>query len=178
MIYLIIYSPPTPTPLGRGRRLVDAAVFEAIPFRSAIADGCTHVLTLCNRRLLPWSSWSLGVRMEVRLGGWVAGCEEGRASGQGKVVGPEEIAWLWYAHVCACVVPCGDSLWGSFKALHSGESTACPPQHLCAQVLPATQPCDEMCAARALRSAILRMATCDTVFLNLLCPTGGSEFGG
>eukprot|EP00890_Picochlorum_soloecismus_P002600 jgi/Picsp_1/3340/NSC_06178-R1_protein len=33
----------------RGHRLVDAAVFEAIPFRSAIADGCTHVLVLCTR---------------------------------------------------------------------------------------------------------------------------------
>jgi hypothetical protein len=26
-----------------------AAVFEAIPFRSAIADGCTHLLVLCTR---------------------------------------------------------------------------------------------------------------------------------
>lgn len=34
--------------LCRGHRLVDAAVFEAIPFRSAIADGCTHVLVLNN----------------------------------------------------------------------------------------------------------------------------------
>ncbi|KAL6785982.1 hypothetical protein ACKKBG_A00920 [Auxenochlorella protothecoides x Auxenochlorella symbiontica] len=33
----------------RGHRLVDAAVFEAIPFRSAIADGCTHALVLCTR---------------------------------------------------------------------------------------------------------------------------------
>jgi len=33
----------------RGHRLVDAAVFEAVPFRSAIADGCTHVLVLCTR---------------------------------------------------------------------------------------------------------------------------------
>jgi hypothetical protein len=28
---------------------VDAAVFEAVPFRSAIADGCTHLLVLCTR---------------------------------------------------------------------------------------------------------------------------------
>ena len=35
--------------LHRGHRLVDAAVFEAVPFRSAIADGCTHVLVLCTR---------------------------------------------------------------------------------------------------------------------------------
>jgi hypothetical protein len=33
----------------RGQRFVDAAVFEAVPFRSAIADGCTHVLVLCTR---------------------------------------------------------------------------------------------------------------------------------
>ncbi|KAK9806904.1 hypothetical protein WJX72_006985 [[Myrmecia] bisecta] len=33
----------------RGQRLVDAAVFEAVPFRVAIADGCTHVITLCTR---------------------------------------------------------------------------------------------------------------------------------
>jgi predicted patatin/cPLA2 family phospholipase len=33
----------------RGHRLVDAAVFEAVPFRSAIADGCTHIVVLCTR---------------------------------------------------------------------------------------------------------------------------------
>lgn len=33
----------------RGHRLVDAAVFEPVPFRSAIADGCTHVIVLCTR---------------------------------------------------------------------------------------------------------------------------------
>lgn len=33
----------------RGHRFVDAAVFEAVPFRSAVADGCTHVLVLCTR---------------------------------------------------------------------------------------------------------------------------------
>ena len=33
----------------RGRRLVDAAVFEPVPFRAAIADGCTHLITLCSR---------------------------------------------------------------------------------------------------------------------------------
>ena len=33
----------------RGHRLVDAAVFEAVPFRSAIADGCTHAIVLCTR---------------------------------------------------------------------------------------------------------------------------------
>jgi predicted acylesterase/phospholipase RssA len=33
----------------RGRRLVDAAVFEAIPFRAAIADGCTHIIALPTR---------------------------------------------------------------------------------------------------------------------------------
>lgn len=33
----------------RGLRLVDAAVFEPVPFRAAIADGCTHVFALCTR---------------------------------------------------------------------------------------------------------------------------------
>ena len=35
--------------LHRGRRLVDAAVFEPVPFQTAIADGCTHLITLCSR---------------------------------------------------------------------------------------------------------------------------------
>ena len=35
----------------RGQLFVDAAVFEPVPFRSAIADGCTHVLVLCTRPL-------------------------------------------------------------------------------------------------------------------------------
>lgn len=38
----------------RGERLVDAAVFEAVPWRAAIADGCTHVVVLCTR---PASRW-------------------------------------------------------------------------------------------------------------------------
>ena len=33
----------------RGRRLVDAAVFEAIPLRAAVADGCTHCIVLPTR---------------------------------------------------------------------------------------------------------------------------------
>lgn len=32
-----------------GYKLVDAAVFEPIPYKSAIQDGCTHVLALCSR---------------------------------------------------------------------------------------------------------------------------------
>lgn len=48
------FHPPTPCCCRtlnslRGQRLVDAAVFEAVPFRSAIADGCTHLLVLCTR---------------------------------------------------------------------------------------------------------------------------------
>ncbi|KAI7840064.1 hypothetical protein COHA_006195 [Chlorella ohadii] len=41
--------------LHRGQRLVDAGkrgiltVFQPVPFRSAIADGCTHLLVLCTR---------------------------------------------------------------------------------------------------------------------------------
>ncbi|CAD7704268.1 unnamed protein product, partial [Ostreobium quekettii] len=33
----------------QGERLVDAAVFEPIPYRAAIKDGCTHVLALCSK---------------------------------------------------------------------------------------------------------------------------------
>uniref|UniRef100_A0A7S1SUM6 Patatin n=1 Tax=Tetraselmis chuii TaxID=63592 RepID=A0A7S1SUM6_9CHLO len=33
----------------RGHSLVDAAVFEPVPFPAAVADGCTHVLVLCSR---------------------------------------------------------------------------------------------------------------------------------
>ncbi|GMH34266.1 hypothetical protein BSKO_02100 [Bryopsis sp. KO-2023] len=32
-----------------GERLVDAAVFEPIPYQAAVKDGCTHVLALCSR---------------------------------------------------------------------------------------------------------------------------------
>ncbi|CAD7703920.1 unnamed protein product [Ostreobium quekettii] len=31
-----------------GHRLVDAAVFEPVPYQAAIRDGCTHVLALCS----------------------------------------------------------------------------------------------------------------------------------
>ena len=40
----------------RGERLVDAAVFEAVPWRAAIADGCTHVVVLCTRPASRWDS--------------------------------------------------------------------------------------------------------------------------
>eukprot|EP01025_Chloroclados_australasicus_P000569 TRINITY_DN10256_c0_g3_i1.p1 TRINITY_DN10256_c0_g3~~TRINITY_DN10256_c0_g3_i1.p1 ORF type:complete len:374 (-),score=33.95 TRINITY_DN10256_c0_g3_i1:736-1857(-) len=33
----------------QGRRYVDAAVFEPIPYLSAIQDGCSHILVLCTR---------------------------------------------------------------------------------------------------------------------------------
>lgn len=38
-----------PPVVHRNRQMVDAAVFEAIPFRAAIADGCTHVVALATR---------------------------------------------------------------------------------------------------------------------------------
>jgi predicted patatin/cPLA2 family phospholipase len=47
--------------LHRGRRLVDAAVFEPVPFRAAIADGCTHIVSVCSRPPFecapPLSAW-------------------------------------------------------------------------------------------------------------------------
>jgi predicted acylesterase/phospholipase RssA len=33
----------------RGHDLVDAAVFEPLPVKAALKDGCTHVLALCSR---------------------------------------------------------------------------------------------------------------------------------
>lgn len=33
----------------RGHELVDAAVFEPLPVKAALRDGCTHVLALCSR---------------------------------------------------------------------------------------------------------------------------------
>jgi hypothetical protein len=41
----------------RGDCLVDAAVFEPVPVRSAIADGCTHVLALCTRPATLHTTW-------------------------------------------------------------------------------------------------------------------------
>lgn len=41
----------------RGDRLVDAAVFEPVPVRTAIADGCTHVLALCTRPATLHTTW-------------------------------------------------------------------------------------------------------------------------
>lgn len=42
-----------PPRIFQGRRLVDAAVFEPIPYRAAIKDGCSHVLALCSRPRFP-----------------------------------------------------------------------------------------------------------------------------
>eukprot|EP00983_Pelagomonas_calceolata_P034951 1094279-Pelagomonas_calceolata.AAC.1 len=46
-ILLLAYSGPPV--VHRGHRLVDAAVFEPVPVRAALADGCTHVLVLATR---------------------------------------------------------------------------------------------------------------------------------
>ncbi|KAI8470618.1 MAG: hypothetical protein J3K34DRAFT_458747 [Monoraphidium minutum] len=43
--------------LHRGHRLVDAAVFEPIPVKSAVRDGCTHVLALCSRPPSSGPAW-------------------------------------------------------------------------------------------------------------------------
>ncbi|KAG2488923.1 hypothetical protein HYH03_012545 [Edaphochlamys debaryana] len=50
----------------RGRKLVDAAVFEPVPVRSAIADGCTHLLVLCTRTA-PVAGTRLGKRVRTTL---------------------------------------------------------------------------------------------------------------
>jgi hypothetical protein len=36
---------------------VDAAVFEPVPVRTALADGCTHVLALCTRPATLTTTW-------------------------------------------------------------------------------------------------------------------------
>ncbi|KAI8477184.1 MAG: acyl transferase/acyl hydrolase/lysophospholipase [Monoraphidium minutum] len=48
--------------LHRGHRLVDAAVFEPIPVKSAVRDGCTHVLALCSRPPSSGPAWGKMVR--------------------------------------------------------------------------------------------------------------------
>lgn len=47
--HLAALPAPRLSPPRSGHRLVDAAVFQPVPFRSAIADGCTHLLVLCTR---------------------------------------------------------------------------------------------------------------------------------
>ncbi len=74
----------------RGRRLVDAAVFEPVPFRAAIAEGCTHVLTLCSRPvstcanpLVQHCGFTVGIYRDGSLGwgtwGWGAARAHKRA---------------------------------------------------------------------------------------------------
>ena len=55
----------------RDRLLVDAAVFEAIPFRAAIADGCTHVIALATRPPFRWVCLgSPFLRLQGTFTGW------------------------------------------------------------------------------------------------------------
>ena len=51
----------------RDRLLVDAAVFEAIPFRAAIADGCTHVIALATRPPFRWAVSALLPDAKIRM---------------------------------------------------------------------------------------------------------------
>lgn len=41
----------------RGHQLVDAAVFEPLPIKAALRDGCTHVLALCSRPYTTGPAW-------------------------------------------------------------------------------------------------------------------------
>ena len=77
--------------LHRGQRLVDAAVFEPVPFRSAIADGCTHVLVLCTRPRRPRAS---GVR---RLNAALADAVESAV--KRAVLSPDYMVPAWKAEV-------------------------------------------------------------------------------
>ena len=54
-----IAGPPL---VHRGHRLVDAAVFEPVPVKSAVRDGCTHVLALCSRPPSSGPAWGKAVR--------------------------------------------------------------------------------------------------------------------
>jgi hypothetical protein len=41
----------------RGHQLVDAAVFEPLPVKAALRDGCSHVLALCSRPYSTGPAW-------------------------------------------------------------------------------------------------------------------------
>lgn len=49
----------------RGHELVDAAVFEPIPVKAALRDGCTHVLALCSRPPDAGPAWGRVLRRAV-----------------------------------------------------------------------------------------------------------------
>ena len=49
----------------RGHRLVDAAIFEPIPVKAAINDGCTHILALCSRPANKGSTWKKYISKRV-----------------------------------------------------------------------------------------------------------------
>ena len=49
----------------RGHQLVDAAVFEPIPVKAALRDGCTHVLALCSRAPDEGPAWGKLVKKVV-----------------------------------------------------------------------------------------------------------------
>jgi predicted patatin/cPLA2 family phospholipase len=49
----------------RGHDLVDAAVFEPIPVKAALRDGCTHVLALCSRPPDAGPAWGRVLRRAV-----------------------------------------------------------------------------------------------------------------
>lgn len=51
--------------LCRGHRLVDAAIFEPVPLRTALRDGCSHVMVLCTRPATLHTSWRKVVRGTV-----------------------------------------------------------------------------------------------------------------
>lgn len=55
----VISGPPRE---HRGHRFVDAAVFEPIPVKSAVRDGCTHVMALCSRPASSGPAWGKVVK--------------------------------------------------------------------------------------------------------------------
>ena len=108
--------------LHRGESLVDAAVFEAIPFRLAIADGCTHVITLNTRPIAKQGGGRLKSALrdalhaaikravmspDYMLPAWQAevenlvkdGCSQDEMLARALEVGASSLPWFAGAHV-------------------------------------------------------------------------------
>ncbi len=65
MSHDVTSSPAGPPRRCRGHNLVDAAIFEPVPLRTALRDGCTHVLVLCTRPATLHTTWRRAVRGTV-----------------------------------------------------------------------------------------------------------------
>jgi hypothetical protein len=79
---------------------VDAAVFEPIPVKSAVRDGCTHVLALCSRPASSGPAWGRMVKRTLTatvknlLLSPVSGRRAGGEGGLARQEGPAPAAFL------------------------------------------------------------------------------------